>query len=116
MISKRRVHAIAVIPGDGIGIEVTAATLEILRRLEEDSGIFQLQFTEFDWSSESYLRHGYYIPEDGLASLASPDAILLGAVGSPGTIFPATGPPRVRIYSRFWLKQTCPIMFRCGVC
>lgn len=88
MISKPRVHAIAVIPGDGIGVEVTAATLEILRRVEEDLGKFQLRFTEFDWNSESYLRDGHYIPEDGLALLARHDAILLGAVGSPGTPSP----------------------------
>ena len=85
MISKPRVHSIAIIPGDGIGIEVTAATIEILRKVEKDLGDFQLRFTQFDWNSENYVRHGYYIPENGLELLESHDAILLGAVGSPGT-------------------------------
>lgn len=88
MGSTTRVHTIAVIPGDGIGLEVTAATIEVLRKVEADLGDFELRFTEFDWNSENYLKRGYYIPEDGLASLASHDAILLGAVGSPGTLPP----------------------------
>ena len=88
MGSTTRVHTIAVIPGDGIGLEVTAAAIKILRQVEEDLGNFELRFTQFDWNSENYLQRGYYIPEDGLASLATHDAILLGAVGSPGTVLP----------------------------
>ncbi|KAJ9613257.1 hypothetical protein H2200_003199 [Cladophialophora chaetospira] len=83
MISKPRVHTIAVIPGDGIGTEVTAATIEILQKVEQDLGDFQLRFTHIDWNSENYLRQGYYIPENGLELLERHDAILLGAVGSP---------------------------------
>jgi isocitrate/isopropylmalate dehydrogenase len=83
MSAKIRVHRVAVIPGDGIGVEVTAAAVEILKRVEELDGTFQLQFTTFDWSSERYLRLGYYIPDDGLRSLQEFDSILLGAVGSP---------------------------------
>ncbi|KAK5049317.1 hypothetical protein LTR84_004246 [Exophiala bonariae] len=83
MVSEQRVHKIAVIPGDGIGTEVTAATLEVLHTVERCVGSFQLQLTEFDWSSEKYLGKGFYIPENGLTSLATHDAILMGAVGSP---------------------------------
>lgn len=82
MKTEIRTYKVAVIPGDGIGVEVTAAAVAILKRVEQLDGTFQLQFTSLDWSSESYLRLGYYIPEDGLRLLQDFDTILLGAVGS----------------------------------
>jgi isocitrate/isopropylmalate dehydrogenase len=69
MISNPCVHTVAVMHGDGIGVEVTAAALDVLRNLEEDSGKFRLRYTEFDWTTESYLRHGYYIPKNELAEI-----------------------------------------------
>ena len=75
-------YRIASIPGDGIGIEVIAAGVEILNLLAEKEG-FRLDFEHFDWSSKRYLEKGAYIPEGGLETLKTFDAIFFGAVGSP---------------------------------
>jgi tartrate dehydrogenase/decarboxylase / D-malate dehydrogenase len=77
-----REHRIAVIPGDGIGPEVIAAGREVLEALAGREGGFSLQFEQFPWSSDYYLRHGHYIPEGGLERLRAFDAIFFGAVGS----------------------------------
>ena len=75
-------YRIASIPGDGIGIEVIAAGIEVLEALAKKEG-FKLQFEHFDWSSKRYLEKGAYIPDGGLEKLRSFDAIFFGAVGSP---------------------------------
>jgi len=75
-------YRIASIPGDGIGIEVIAAGVDVLKALAEKEG-FELQFAHFDWSSKRYLETGAYIPEGGLEKLKAFDAIFFGAVGSP---------------------------------
>ncbi len=76
-----REHRIAAIPGDGIGTEVVAAGLEVLRAVAARDGGFRLSVEELPWSSELYLEHGRYVPEGGVDRLRSFDAILFGAVG-----------------------------------
>src|SRR5579872_7494788 len=76
-----REHKIAAIPGDGIGKEVIAAGLEVLRALVTRDGGFRLAVEELPWGSEYYLQHGHYIPDGGLARLRAFDAIFFGAVG-----------------------------------
>src|SRR6185295_19087376 len=61
-----REYKIAAIPGDGIGVEVIAAGLEVLDVLAGLDGTFRLHVEQFPWSSDYYLEHGYYIPADGL--------------------------------------------------
>ena len=78
-----RTHRIAAIPGDGIGIEVVEAGLEVLHALAERDGGFRLDVERFDWSTERYKRTGAFMPEDGAAQLRAFDAILFGAVGTP---------------------------------
>ena len=78
-----REHRIAVIPGDGIGLEVTPLGLELLQLAGERFG-FRLQTEEFDWGCEYYTRTGEMMPRDGLDRLGGFDAIFLGAVGYPG--------------------------------
>jgi tartrate dehydrogenase/decarboxylase/D-malate dehydrogenase len=75
-------YRIASIPGDGIGKEVIAAGVDVLKFLSEKEN-FKLDIESFDWSSERYLRTGAYIPEGGLERLKAFDAIFFGAVGSP---------------------------------
>jgi 3-isopropylmalate dehydrogenase len=76
-VSSRK--KIAVIPGDGIGREVIPQAVNVLKAVAAP-----LEFTEFDWSADRYLREGVTVPTDGFASLASDfDAILLGAFGDP---------------------------------
>lgn len=77
-------YSIASIPADGIGPEVIDAAIAVLKTLSETLGTFELDFTHFDWSSETYKRTGKYIPTGGLDELKKHDAILFGAVGAPG--------------------------------
>jgi tartrate dehydrogenase/decarboxylase/D-malate dehydrogenase len=79
-----RSHRIAVIGGDGVGPEVVAAGLRVLRRAAEMDGGFELITDELPWGSEYYAKHGAMAPADFLEQLRSYDAIYLGAVGSPG--------------------------------
>ncbi len=74
---------VAVIPGDGIGTEVIP---EGMRALEVAGNKYDITFewTEFDWSCETYHKTGRMMPEDGIAQLKHFDAIYLGAVGFPG--------------------------------
>ena len=78
-----REYNIAAIPGDGIGTEVIAAGLQVLKVLGQRDGGFKLNVEEFPWSSDYYKKNGYYIPEGGLARLKTFDAIFFGAVGAP---------------------------------
>lgn len=73
---------VALIPGDGIGIEVAESARQVLGRLDERFGL-GLSIDDFDWSCERYLSEGAMMPEDGLATLQEYDAVLLGAVGRP---------------------------------
>jgi len=75
-------YSIAVIPGDGIGSEVTDAALTVLQATARTRG-FQLDTVTFPWSSAYYLEHGSMMPPDGLEQLRPFDAIYLGAVGWP---------------------------------
>ena len=75
-------HRIAVIPGDGIGVDVTEAALQVLDRALPGG----LAPQRFDWSCAHYLRTGAMMPADGIDTLRGFDAILLGAVGWPATV------------------------------
>ncbi|MWJ29103.1 tartrate dehydrogenase [Halomonas sediminis] len=77
-----RSHRVAVIPGDGIGLEVIEVGKQVLETLAKKSGDFQFEFEDFDWSSQRYLSKGEYIPKGGLEKLSKFDAIYFGAVGS----------------------------------
>lgn len=74
---------IAAIPGDGIGVEVIEAGLEVLEALSGHLGSFALDVERFDWGSDRYRREGRFMPEDGADQLRAFDAILFGAVGAP---------------------------------
>jgi 3-isopropylmalate dehydrogenase len=71
-------HRIAVIGGDGIGPEVTAEALKVVRAAGVD-----IETTEFDLGGARYLRDGEILSDATLAELRGFDAILLGAVGAP---------------------------------
>ena len=70
---------IAVVPGDGIGKEVIAQAINVIKATRAP-----VEFTEFDWSADRYLRDGTTIPADSFAMLARDfDAIFVGALGDP---------------------------------
>jgi tartrate dehydrogenase/decarboxylase/D-malate dehydrogenase len=78
-----KTYRIAAIGGDGIGPEVIAAGLQVLRACAAREGGFGFDVTEFDWGSERYRRTGQMMPEGGAESLRAYDAIFFGAVGAP---------------------------------
>jgi tartrate dehydrogenase/decarboxylase/D-malate dehydrogenase len=75
-----KTHSIAVIPGDGIGKEVTDEALKILKALSDKHG-FKIETREFEWSCDYYLKHGKMMPDDILDILKGFDAIYLGCIG-----------------------------------
>jgi 3-isopropylmalate dehydrogenase len=77
-----KVHKIAVIPGDGIGPEVVAEGLKVLKAAAAVTGM-KYETVDFDWGGERYLRTGEVMPRDGLDQMRKFDAIYLGAVGHP---------------------------------
>src|SRR5918997_2686091 len=77
-----RTHRIALIPGDGIGTEVTPAATAVLDTAASRFG-FELTYDELPWGCEHHLETGAMMPPDGLERLRPTDAILLGAVGHP---------------------------------
>jgi tartrate dehydrogenase/decarboxylase / D-malate dehydrogenase len=76
-------HKIAAIAGDGIGQEVIAAGLEVLKVLQTREPGLELEVESFDWGSAFYRAHGRMMPKDGLEQLKPFDAIYFGAVGAP---------------------------------
>lgn len=77
-----RTYRVAVIPGDGIGLEVVPEGVRVLQAAARRFG-FHVQTVEFPWGCGYYLEHGVMMPPDGLQHLRTVDAILLGAVGDP---------------------------------
>ena len=74
---------IAVIPGDGIGAEVTAEAVKVLHVLMDRRGL-PLELVTFDWGAERYLREGVALPDGALEMLRRDfQAILVGAFGDP---------------------------------
>jgi tartrate dehydrogenase/decarboxylase/D-malate dehydrogenase len=74
---------IAVIPGDGVGIEVVAEGQRVLEAAAKREKALQLKFTAYDWGSAHYKKHNRMMPADALDTLRDFDAIYLGAVGDP---------------------------------
>ncbi|MBR6444000.1 MAG: 3-isopropylmalate dehydrogenase [Firmicutes bacterium] len=77
-------YDIAVIPGDGVGPEVMAEAVKLLKRIARLDGSLDFDLTFYPWGCEYYLETGEMMPADGLDILAGHDAILLGAIGYPG--------------------------------
>jgi 3-isopropylmalate dehydrogenase len=77
--SQKKSQRIAVIAGDGIGQEVIPQAVKVIQA--SGAGV---EFTEFDWGADRYLRDGVTVPPDGFATLERDfDAILVGAFGDP---------------------------------
>lgn len=77
-----RTFQIAVIEGDGIGVDVTREAIKVL---DAAGGLDEAAFSwnYFPWGTDYYFEHGRMAAEDYLDQLAPHDALLLGAVGHP---------------------------------
>jgi len=74
---------IALIPGDGIGLEVMREARRVLEQVAEAEGV-HFELVEWDLGAERYLRDGITITDEEFRSLAEDhDAALLGALGDP---------------------------------
>ena len=71
-------HRIAVLAGDGVGPEVVNEARRCVDELE-----LEIEWSDLDWGSDHWLRHGAMMPPDAVEQLRAFDAILLGAVGRP---------------------------------
>jgi 3-isopropylmalate dehydrogenase len=74
---------IAVLPGDGIGIDVTAEAVKVLKAVQAITGGFSLRFRTYDCGALCYQRTGEDLPAATLEAGRQADAILLGAMGHP---------------------------------
>ena len=91
---------LAVIGGDGIGPEVTAEALKVLRAVRQD-----VEVTDYDLGARRYLRNGELLSDADLASLREHDAILLGAIGAPGKVPPGVLERGLLLKMRFALDH-----------
>jgi 3-isopropylmalate dehydrogenase len=73
---------IAVIPGDGIGKDVTAEAVKVLKAIGERFGS-PLDIEQLPWSADHYLATGETIPSNGYDLLRGFDAVFVGALGDP---------------------------------
>ena len=79
---------IAVLPGDGIGVEVTAEAVRVLQALEHRLKGVKFAFREYSVGAGEYLERGDPLPAEALNACAKADAVLLGAMGLPSVRWP----------------------------
>lgn len=77
-----KTYKIAVIPGDGTGPEVVREGIKVLKAAAARGG-FKLEFTDFDFGGERYLKTGETLPDSAIMEFKKFDAIYLGAIGHP---------------------------------
>lgn len=97
-------YKIAVIPGDGIGIEVVAEGLKVLTTAGDRAGI-NFSFDHFPWGAGHWLEHQVALPPDAIQTLSAYDAIYLGAVGLPGQVPESVGVGQVVLGIRSGFDQ-----------
>ena len=73
---------LAIIPGDGIGNEVTAEAVKVLTAVGDRFGR-RFHFEHLPWGADHYLETGVTIPANGYDTLRAFDAIFVGALGDP---------------------------------
>ena len=82
-MTQSRRRRIAVVPGDGIGVEVIAEQKKLLAVINERRSL-GLELVDMDWGAERWLREKVGLPKGALDDLsANYDAITFGALGDP---------------------------------
>ncbi|MCX7828880.1 MAG: isocitrate/isopropylmalate dehydrogenase family protein [Thermanaerothrix sp.] len=77
-----KTYRIGLIPGDGIGPEVTAQSKRVLETLSHRFG-FKVRWETYPFGAERYLATGETMPHEALKDMENLDALLLGAIGDP---------------------------------
>jgi len=96
-------YNIAVIGGDGTGPEVTRENIKVLDAAGQKFG-FNLNYTEFDFGGERYMRTNEALPDSAADDLRQFPAILLGAIGHPD-VKPGILEKGILLRLRFELEQ-----------
>src|SRR6266849_407384 len=86
-MSANNAFHVAVLAGDGIGPEVMAPALEVLRKIESTSDL-KVRFSEAPAGANNYREAGKSMPESTFRLCEEADAILLGACGLPSVRYP----------------------------
>jgi 3-isopropylmalate dehydrogenase len=73
---------IAIVPGDGIGVDVTREAVKVIRCLASVLGV-EFSLKEYDYSADRYLRTGVTMPPGALDEFRTFDAVFMGAFGDP---------------------------------
>src|SRR5471032_408758 len=87
-MSANTAFHIAVLAGDGIGPEVMAPALDVLRKIEATTPGLKFRFEDAPAGAEYYRAHGKSMPESTVKLCEQADAILLGACGLPSVRYP----------------------------
>ena len=85
---KPEEYTIALVPGDGIGVDVTASAVKVLNLVEEKVGGFALKYDSLYMGAKCYQETGVDMSDETLEAIRAADAILLGAIGLPSIRFP----------------------------
>ena len=78
---------IALVPGDGIGVDVTASAVKVLNLVQEKIGGFTLHYDKLYMGARCYQETGVDMSAETLPALRAADATLLGAIGLPSIRF-----------------------------
>lgn len=98
-----RTHKIAVLPGDGIGPEVSDEALKVVEAAAETFG-FDYETETYDFGGDRYLSTGEVLPESAIEEFRNFHAIYLGAIGHPD-VAPGVLEKGILLKVRFDLDQ-----------
>ena len=79
---------IALLPGDGIGVDVTREAVKVLQALTPKLDGVKFAFHEYSVGAGEYLKHGNPLPDEAFEACRKADAVLLGAMGLPNVRWP----------------------------
>ena len=96
-------YNIAVIPGDGTGLEVINEGIKVLEAVAQ-RGYFSLNFSHYNIGGENYMATGEVLPEAIIHALEKADAIYLGAIGHPD-VKPGLLEKGILLKLRFYFDQ-----------
>ena len=87
-MNTNRRFDVAVLPGDGIGLEVMDPAVAVLKAVQAKVGGFELSFTEHECGAGLYAKTGDALPQDLVDKIGRADAMLVGAMGLPNVRYP----------------------------
>ena len=110
-------RSFAILPGDGIGVDVTREAVKVLEAVASADG-FELRLENFPYGADHYLSTGETLPDDALERFRTFDAVFMGALGDPRVPEPSparnlglrgsVGSNAVRAFCTPWTGVECP--------